>query len=37
MSDLEKERKRKNLIVFGMVIGFCALIFAIAMVRMSGA
>ncbi len=36
MSEIEKERKRKNKIVFGLIAGFVTLIFLITIVRMQG-
>ena len=35
-SELHKSKKKKNFIVLALILGWCALIWAIAMVKMSG-
>jgi len=33
-TDLHKEKKKSNLIIFGMIIGWCAIVFAVAIIKM---
>ena len=36
LDELHKKKLKKNLAVFGLIIAFCALIWGITMVKMSG-
>jgi hypothetical protein len=36
-SEVHKKKKIKNLVVLGLIAGWCVLIWAVTMIRMSGA